>query len=119
MTAQNDLTVANDRLITKAFDLSGKLPNLHTEAKEIPIDLSSSYWTPEREGDNMRGFFQRIENATYTNERTGEVIELPCIIFVAQNQNGEVTTIRNGSKRLVASIEEAVMMAESLLECLC
>ena len=94
--------------LVKSFDLSGKLPNLHTEAKELPIDLSSSYWTPEKENESKRGFFQRIEIGTYVNQTTGEEVQLPCIILIAQNEKGEVTTIRNGSKRLVASIEEAV-----------
>ena len=74
----------------------------------MPIDLSSSYWTPEIEGESIRGFYQRIESSTYTNEKTGETIELPCVIILAQNEKGDITTLRNGSKRLVASIEEAV-----------
>lgn len=106
---QNKQVATTDKLVAKPFDLNGTLPNLHTDAKEIPVDLSSSYWTPEKDGEQMRGFYQRIESSTYTNEKTGEVIELPCMIFIAQNKEGEVTTIRNGSKRLVASIEEAVV----------
>ncbi len=103
-----EITKVEVKQLTKAFDLNGELPNLHTEAKEIPIDLSSSYWTPTEEGEEIRGFYQRIENSTYVNEKSGEVIELPCIILIAQNKEGNVTTIRNGSKRLVASIEDAV-----------
>ncbi len=94
--------------LTQAFDMTQPLPNLHKEAREIPIDLSSTYWTPEVEGESRRGFYQRIESSTYVNEKSGEAIELPCVIFIAQNANGEITTIRNGSKRLVASIDEAV-----------
>lgn len=92
----------------KSFDLEGELPNLHTEAKPLPVDLSSTYWTPEEKGEEMRGFYQRIEESTYTNETTGEQIQLPCLILIAQNKDGNITTIRNGSKRLVASIEDAV-----------
>lgn len=94
--------------LVQTFDLSETLPNLHTEAKELPIDLSSSYWTPETVGESKRGFYQRIEQATYVNEATEETIILPCVILIAQDATGNVTTIRNGSKRLVASIEEAV-----------
>ena len=104
---ENQVVVQDDKLV-KSFDLSKELPNLHVEAKELPIDLSSSYWTPEVSGENKRGFFQRIETATYVDEKTCEAIELPCIIFIAQDDKGNVTTVRNGSKRLVAAIEEAV-----------
>lgn len=105
---ENQIAKAENNQLVQAFDLSGTLPNLHTEAKELPIDLSSSYWTPEKAGDFKRGFYQRIEIATYVDEKTGEAIELPCIILIAQDEKGDVTTIRNGSKRLVAAIDEAV-----------
>jgi hypothetical protein len=105
---ENSLQKSENNQLVKTFDLAGKLPNLHTEAKELPIDLSSSYWTPEKIGEFRRGFYQRIEIATYVNQTTGEEIQLPCVIMVAQDEKGDVTTIRNGSKRLVASIEEAV-----------
>lgn len=91
----------------QTFDLTGQLPNL-AEAKVIPADLTSEYWTPEKEGEFKLGFFQEIKNSTYTDEQTGETIELPCIIFIEQMQNGVLKTIRNGSKRLVASLEDAL-----------
>lgn len=90
-----------------SFDLTGQLPNL-SEAKVIPADLTSEYWTPEKENEFKLGFFQEIKNSTYTDEKTGETIELPCIIFIEQLQNGTLKTIRNGSKRLVASLEDAL-----------
>jgi hypothetical protein len=105
---ENQVVKQENKALVQSYDLGGDLPNLHTEAKELPIDLSSSYWTPEQVGESKRGFYQRIEIATYVDEKTGEAIELPCVIIVAQDQNGNVTTLRNGSKRLVASIEEAV-----------
>lgn len=105
---ENSLQTTENKQLVQTFDLSQTLPNLHTSAKELPIDLSSSYWTPEKVGELKRGFYQRIEQATYVNESTGETIILPCVILIAQDENGNVTTIRNGSKRLVASIEEAV-----------
>ena len=105
---ENSITTTQNKQLVKTYALDGVLPNLHTEAKELPIDLSSSYWTPENPGELKRGFYQRIEIATYVDEKTGEAIDLPCIILVAQDEKGDVTTIRNGSKRLVAAIEEAV-----------
>jgi hypothetical protein len=103
----NDVTIIENRTLVPSYDLSQALPNLH-EGREIPVDLSSSYWTPEKEGEQKKGFYQRIEESTYTNEGTGEQVSLPCIILIAQDASGNVTTIRNGSKRLVATIEEAV-----------
>lgn len=91
----------------QSFDLMGKLPNL-ADAKVIPADLTSEYWTPEKEGEFKLVFFQEIKNSTYTDEKTGETIELPCVVLLEQKQNGELKTIRNGSKRLVASLEDAV-----------
>jgi len=105
---ENQNQLAEKKFLAQTFDLSGELPNLHEDANTLPVDLSSSYWTPETEGESKRGFYQRIENSIYEDEKTGEIIELPCVIFIAQDKNGNVTTVRNGSKRLVAAIEEAV-----------
>jgi len=91
----------------QSFDLMGTLPNL-SEAQVIPADLTSEYWTPEKEGEFKLCFFQEIKNSTYTDEKSGETIELPCIVLLEQKSSGELKTIRNGSKRLVASLEDAV-----------
>lgn len=91
----------------QAFDLTGQLPKL-SEAKVIPADLTSEYWTPETEGEFKLVFFQEIKNSTYTDEQTGETIELPCAVVIEQKENGVLKTIRNGSKRLVASLEDAL-----------
>ncbi|WP_347216652.1 hypothetical protein [Chryseobacterium sp.] len=91
----------------QSFDLMGTLPNL-LEAQVIPADLTSEYWTPDKEGEFKLCFFQEIKNSTYTDEKSGETIELPCIVLLEQKPSGELKTIRNGSKRLVASLEDAV-----------
>lgn len=90
-----------------AYDLKGVLPNL-SEAKAIPVDLSSEYWTPTESGDFKLVFYQEIITSTYTNEVTGETVELPCVVFLEQKANGDLKAVRNGSKRLVASIEDAI-----------
>ncbi|ODS87267.1 MAG: hypothetical protein ABS44_11665 [Chryseobacterium sp. SCN 40-13] len=90
-----------------AFDLAGELPNLAT-AKVLPADLTSEYWTPEKAGEYKLCFFQEIKNSTYTDEKTGETIELPCAVILEQKENGVLATVRNGSKRLVASLEDAI-----------
>jgi len=65
---ENSLQTTENRQLAQTFDLSKELPNLFENAKELPIDLSSSYWTPEKPGEFKRGFFQRIEPSIYTNE---------------------------------------------------
>lgn len=91
----------------QAFDLMGTLPNL-ADAKVIPADLTSEYWTPTKEGEFKLCFFQEIKSSTYTDEQTDETIELPCVVMIEQTNTGDLKTIRNGSKRLVASLEDAV-----------
>jgi hypothetical protein len=92
--------------LVQSFDLSKELPNLE-DAKVLPMDLSSEYWTPETPGESKLCFFQEIKLSTYTDVNNGETIDLPCVILLEQ-KNKILKTIRNGSKRLVASIEDAV-----------
>lgn len=86
---------------------SENLPNLHA-AKELNVDLSSEYWTPEKEGESKLIFFQDIKTSTYTDEKSGEITELPCVIMIEQLADQSLKTVRNGSKRLVAAIETEV-----------
>lgn len=86
------------------------LPNLH-KLETSPRELSSEYWTPENEGEYKVGVVLDIKPETY-EDSTGNQIELPCIIMLAQNEDGSFSTIRNGSKRLVATIENAVERGE-------
>ncbi|EKT3963853.1 hypothetical protein NTJ20_001347 [Flavobacterium psychrophilum] len=99
-------TKNTERSLAQSFDLSKELPNLE-DAKVLPMDLSSEYWTPETPGESKLCFFQEIKLSTYTDVNTGETIDLPCVILLEQ-KNKVLKTIRNGSKRLVASIEDAV-----------
>ncbi|MEM7485836.1 MAG: hypothetical protein AAF348_11570 [Bacteroidota bacterium] len=102
-TAKNELTTLES------------LPNLH-EAKVSPREMSSTYWTPDRESEYKVGVVMSIKEESYQNETTGEVIQLPCIIMLAQEEDGSFSTIRNGSKRLVATIEAAMETGEMVLE---
>ena len=81
------------------------LPNLH-KAEVSPQELSSEYWTPEATGEYKVGIIFDITDETYEDAH-GETIILPCIIMLAQAEDGSFSTIRNGSKRLVATIEAA------------
>jgi hypothetical protein len=91
------------------------LPNLH-EAKLSFRELSSEYWTPENEGDYRVGVLLNINEEPYEDEKTGETVMLPCIIFLSQNQDGTFKTIKNGSKRLVATMESNLESGEIELE---
>ncbi|MDY8137604.1 hypothetical protein [Aquimarina sp. 2201CG5-10] len=88
-----------------------QLPNLH-DAKLSPRELSSDYWTPEEQGEYKVGIIVEIKEETYISEETGEEINLPCIIMLAQDSSGDFNTIRNGSKRLVGTIEDAINSGE-------
>lgn len=107
MENQANLATTETKTTIKAYDLNGQLPNLN-EATEINADFTSEYWTPEVIGEEKRCFFQGIENSTYTDEKTGESIELPCVILVSQDEKGVLKTIRNGSVRLVSTIGDNV-----------
>jgi len=87
-----------------------ELPNLHT-AEVSPRELSSEYWTPEDHGEYKVGVILEIKQENYEDAQ-GETVVLPCVIMLAQNEDLTFNTIRNGSKRLVATIEAAVESGE-------
>ena len=102
----NNLSVINNTSIAIT-----PLPDL-SAAIEEPIELGYLYWTPINVGESKRGVVIGIENAFYdrVDDKTGEVteLELPCVIFAEQKTNGTWIKISNGSKRLVAVIEQAI-----------
>lgn len=100
----------NSALQVSAVDLTNRagLPNLQ-EAKEIPIDLSGNYWTPEAAGESKRMFFVEIKTQQVLSANgTGELIDLECATFLEQNADGTVQTVVNGSRRLVGILEQFV-----------
>lgn len=83
---------------------NGNLPDLD-DAEVIPLDLSSEYWTPKLPGETKKVYFDTIKVSQVQDVNNKEVlIDLPCAFFF-EKINGEVKTIRNGSKRLVAILE--------------
>ena len=88
-----------------------ELPNLH-KVEVSQRELSSEYWTPEKENEYRVGILLEVKEESYKSETTGETILLPCVIMLAQNEDLSFSTIRNGSKRLVATIESAVESGE-------
>ena len=87
------------------------LPDL-SAAIEEPIELGYLYWMPVNIGEYKRGVVIGIENSYYdkVDDKTGEVteLELPCVIFAEQKPDGTWIKISNGSKRLVAVIEQCL-----------
>lgn len=89
------------------------LPNLH-QVEVSPRELSSEYWTPEEANEYKVGVIVDIKDETY-EDKEGETVNLPCVIMLAQNEDRTFSTIRNGSKRLVATIHAAVETGEVVL----
>lgn len=88
-----------------------ELPNLHN-VEVSQRELSSEYWTPEKENEYRVGILLEIKEESYKSETTEEIVQLPCVIMLAQNEDLSFSTIRNGSKRLVATIESAIESGE-------
>lgn len=81
----------------------GNLPDL-SKADAFPFDLSSEYWSPSEQGESRRVYFDRIENQKVLDQKTGEIIDLECALFV-EVVSGEAKSISNGSKRLVGALQ--------------
>ena len=100
------LAVVNPALMTLSA-----LPDLSTAIEE-PIELGYQYWTPVTIGEFKRGVIIGIENSYYEklDEQSGEItyLELPCVIFAEQREDSSWIKVSNGSKRLVAVIEQAL-----------
>lgn len=102
-TERNAMQIASADLSNSAG-----LPNLQ-DAKELPIDLSGNYWTPEKEGESKRMFFVEIKTQQVLSANgTGELIDLECATFLEQRVDGTVQTVVNGSRRLVGILEQYV-----------
>ncbi|KAA9357272.1 hypothetical protein [Larkinella humicola] len=91
----------------QAIDLTQPLPDLDN-ATLIPLDLASEYWSPERPGEEKRVFFVKLATSLVKPaDDSDELIQLECAYFL-EKVNGEVRQIRNGSKRLVGTLADAV-----------
>ena len=82
----------------------GVIPDLRN-AKTMPFDLMSDYWTPEKAGESKRLVFDTVRTRMVKDMQTGEPIELECAFFFERSDAGEVRTVCNGSKRLIGVIE--------------
>jgi hypothetical protein len=79
--------------------------NLDLSKLEVAsVDLSQQYWTPEKVGEKRRMFFSSVQERIVQDQKTGEDVLLPCAVFI-EPVDGEIRTVVNGSKRLVAVFE--------------
>ncbi len=105
-----ELATSNNGLgiVLPTIDLmAGEVPDL-SEHTALPFDLSSEYWTPETPGEKRRViYFETKVDYVPDQQNPGSVIALPCVHFVEPVAEG-AKQIRNGSKRLVAAIENAI-----------
>ena len=106
---ENQLTKTETKQnMVESFNVKSELPNLHENGMELPIDLTSEYWTPNEIGEYKLCFFQEIKASTYVDKKTGESIDLDCAHFISQDSDGTTKNIRNGSVILVSTLDEYV-----------
>lgn len=106
--AKADATVPRFQTVDLMKEAS-ELPDLDT-ASELPLDLMSSYWTPEKEGETKNVFFSHVEDSSLIDGDTGEIKILRTAFFYEKTKDGDMKTVRNASKRLVGAIDSNGIM---------
>ena len=104
--------------LIQTFDMSNGIPDMD-QLDVAPLDLMANYWTPENPGEKKKLLFDRIADREIIDQKTGEVIQLPCAFFYEQVGVGadkKIQQISNGSKRLVGAIEANHIKQGSALE---
>ncbi|GHT09041.1 hypothetical protein FACS189426_06240 [Bacteroidia bacterium] len=97
---QNQLVAKNAPM---GLDLMYELPDL-SKAKAAAIELTGEYWTPEKEGEVKRLFFNEIRQELTIDFASGADVELSVAYFV-EVKDGDKRVIRQASKRLVGALE--------------
>jgi hypothetical protein len=93
------------RFKTVDLENAGDFPDLET-ASVLPMDLMSTYWTPETPGESKNVVFSHIDDSELIDQDSGEIKMLRTAHFFEQ-KNGEISSVRNASKRLVGAIESS------------
>jgi len=93
------------RFKTVDLENAGDFPNLE-DASVLPMDLMSTYWTPETPGESKNVVFSHIDDSELIDPDSGEIKMLRTAHFFEQ-KNGEISSVRNASKRLVGAIESS------------
>lgn len=88
----------------QTYDLTKDLPDLE-DSDTMPFDLMGDYWTPSKEGESKKVFFDKFQMRTVKDIQNEDVlIDLECAFFLEKTKEG-IVTICNGSKRLVGAIQ--------------
>lgn len=86
-------------------------------AEAAPIDLMSDYWSPIDKGETRRVLFDRIQPMGVVDQSTGEYVEMDCAFFFYQETpGGPIKQIRNGSKRLVGTLQSYNILPRTPLQ---
>lgn len=96
MSTQKLQTISSDNVF--AVDL----PDLST-AEAAPLELTGEYWSPEKEGETKRMYFNEVRMES-TIDAQGQDIELPVAYFV-EIRDGRKVVVRQAGRRLVAVFE--------------
>jgi len=92
----------SEELTRKDF-FASDLPDL-AKAEVAPLELTGEYWSPEKEGEKRRMFFNEIRQEISTDPASGADVELSVAYFV-EVVNGDKKVIRQASRRLVGVLE--------------
>lgn len=82
---------------------AGNLPDL-TTAEAAPLELNGEYWSPTKEGEVRRMFFNELRLENTTDMASGKDVELLVAYFV-EVVAGSKKVVRQGSRRLTAVLE--------------
>lgn len=106
---------ANNLLQSIELD-PNSIPDLD-DAEVLPIDLLANYWTPENKGEKKRVYFDSIKTRQVVPDpKDPEVVaDLP-VAFFYEKSKGEIKTVCNASKRLIAVIENTGMQRGTAIE---
>lgn len=100
---QNEQLVKKEETLVPAFSLDSQLPDLHNKDNSlvIPFNLQSEYWSPE-DGESVKGFIQECEVHQFPKrDNPSQMVDVECVKVMAQQSDGTIHDIINGSVRLV------------------
>lgn len=89
--------------IATANCFAGDLPDLN-QAEAAPLELNGEYWTPQKEGETRRMFFNELRAEITTDMASGKDVELLVAYFV-EVADGAKHVVRQASRRLTAVLE--------------
>jgi hypothetical protein len=110
-TAQATPRYSAETIAEAAINETTQLPVIK-DATAAPMPLSITYWSPETEGEAIRGWVAGVGLQEVSDMETGEIKMLESFFFMKQNENGQIERVFNASKVLVANIKSAIQRGE-------